>query len=93
MIRNGGFLDDNVRYAKNMMDLEQYQQQINKLQQELQRKDNNWNELKKELEDDGRFELFYADDTINSVMTLGAKYYREYLLDKMKELEGNKNEK
>ena len=37
--------------------------------------------IKEELSDDSKFELFYADENINTVMTLGAKYYREYLLD------------
>ena len=84
--RNGGFLDDFNVINNQVSNLSQ---QIDKLNQELQRKNNIINELKKELEDDGRFELFYADDTISSVMTLGAKYYREYILDKIKELENS----
>ena len=31
--------------------------------------------IKNELSDDNKFELFYADENINTVMTLGAKYY------------------
>lgn len=61
------------------------------LQQELQRKDNIIKAIKEELSDDNKFELFYADDNIGSVMTLGAKYYREYILDKIKEIENGTN--
>lgn len=39
--------------------------------------------IKEELSDDDKFELFYADENINTVMTLGAKYYREYLLNEI----------
>lgn len=56
-------------------------------EKELNKYDNNWNELKEELSDDNKFQLFYADENINTMMTLGAKYYREYILDKIKELE------
>lgn len=60
------------------------------LYQELQRKDNIINAVKNELSDDKKFELFYADENINTVMTLGAKYYREYILDKIKDIENAK---
>jgi hypothetical protein len=60
---------------------------IEQLQQELQRKDNIIKAIEEELSDDNKFELFYADENINTFMTLGAKYYREYILDKIKELE------
>ncbi len=74
----------------NNYDKEDLVEELIEKEQELQRKDNIINVIKEELSDDNKFELFYADENINAVMTLGAKYYREYILDKIKELEESK---
>jgi predicted RNase H-like nuclease (RuvC/YqgF family) len=44
---NGMGLSNNGRF----MQIEIYEKEIKRLQQELQRKDNNWNELKKYVEE------------------------------------------
>lgn len=63
---------------------------LNGLLNQLQRKDNIINAIKEELISDNKFALFYTDENINTAMTLGAKYYREYILDKIKDIENGK---
>lgn len=79
--RNGGFLDDfNVMNYQ----VSNLSQQIDKLQQELQRKDNNWNELKKYLEKE-----ISRDRSEDNVWLMGCYDEDREILDKIKELEEN----
>ena len=59
--------------------------EIEKLQQELQRKDNNWNELKKYLE----YEIEEWQD-VSGVWIKAQVQEDKIILDKIKELEENK---
>ncbi len=76
--------------------LQDYEEQVrkakeyDKLQQELQRKDNIINDIKNELNNPSNFEIYYQRESVQTLMELGAKYYREYILDKIKELENGK---
>ena len=45
------------------------------------------NELKKEISNFDNFKIYYGNKNANSFLTLGAKYYNDYILDKFKELE------
>ena len=76
---NNDFKNDDLRDL--IIERDGYLEQVKELQQELQRKDNNWNELKKYVMSCYIVGHTVQNGTINQI------------LDKINELEGEINEK